>query len=926
MELKLATRFFAFAFMLFAAAFSLNAESLFQPYNLDFEDGYLKEMPNGWQTPQKLFKMGYQIGLSDSMKQNGRYSLHMKYVYKPADSTVDLVGSVFQSIKSNPYKGRKIKFSMAVYPILDIGATVKVWVNTRDVFDGMIKIVRSDKQKPKQRQWQRFEVEIDVDSSCETINYGFLLEGAGDLFVDDAKFTVLGDDSTQNDSPASLNPKSIPYLKSFAKLYGYLKYYYPSTEGRYANWDLISIAGLKLAESCKSNQDFIDKFSNFFYPVAPLYKISDKTNPALIDYKQPKEADGKTACIWLHKGTFSEVENEVQSSRIININESMRTSDGLALQAIDLNDFPSGNFKFTVKSKAKILSNGSFGDIYLRFESGTFQPIAVARLNQVITDSKWTTYTIEGSMPQNAKVLRIGISLYGEGSVWFDEMKMMISGSDGKFKDVSIKNPNFEDAQTNFVNGWMVPEMSTNAGYSVKQDKSTFSEGKASIIISNEDSPGIKHPDAGYIYTTSINNDLLLSFPACVYADSIQTYPKADSEFDYSKSGKNRYFLPNSLDKYTNMTVAIDAWFVLNQTHPFEISNEKSDAALEDALQLSAKSSGDDALNNVLNKLLAYYQDSQARAWKNTNSKRYAIPLLFEKINDKIYVTESSSELNIMPGTELIAIEGKPAVQYLSENFIPYISASNTDWAFTRALAEFRTGDYSSSINITVKDSSGISKNINLIRNIHVNELMPNRPPRTIELDSSIIYIDATRILDTEFKEGINHLMNYKTLVVDLRGISQMSEHFLGMFTEKPISPIQWNLNYYALPDKKMTTISNLAANIKTISRLKNLKVIFLTDNRTIGFSEAIASLVKFNSLGTIIGQTTNGNAGEIAAIRLPAGFNMSFTIVKGFTPDGILIHKKGIEPDIKVLPTLEAIQAGIDPIIFKAYEIGKSK
>lgn len=926
MELKLATRFFAFVFMVFAAAFSLRAESLFQPYNLDFEDGYLKEMPNGWQTSQKLFKMGYQIGLSDSMKQNGRFSLYMKYVYKPADSTVDLVGSVYQSIRSNPYKGKKIKFSMAVYPILDIGATVKVWVNTRDVFDGMLKIVRSDKQKPKQRQWQRFEVEIDVDSSCENINYGFFLEGAGELFVDDAQFTILGDDSTQNDPPTLLNTQSIPYLKTFAKLFGYLKYYYPSTEGRYANWDLISIAGLKLAETCKSNQDFIDKFSKFFSPVAPLYKISDKKNPAVLDYKQPKEADGKTACIWLHKGTFSEVENEVQSSRIININESMRTSDGLALQAIDISEFPSGNFKFNVKSKAKLSAKGSFGDVYLRFESGTFQPIAIVRLNQVITDGKWNTYSIEGTLPQNSKVLRIGISLYGEGSVWFDEMKLMMSGPDGKLKDILIKNSNFEESQTNFVNGWMVPEMSTNAGYTIKQDKTTYAEGKASIIITNEDSPGIKHPNEAYIYTTSINSDLLLSFPACVYADSIQTYPKADSEFDYSKSGKNKEFLANSFDKYTNMTVAIDAWFILNQTHPFEINNEKSDYALEEALQLSSNAFGDNALNNVLNKLLAYYEDSQARAWKNTNSKRYAIPLLFEKINDKIYVTESISDLNIKPGTELTAIEGKPAIQYLNENFIPYISASNSDWAYTRALAEFRTGDFSSSINITLKDSSNTPKTINLIRNIHVNELIPNRPPRTIELDSSIIYIDATRVLDTELKEGINHLMQYKTIVFDLRGASQLSEHFLGMFTDKPILPLQWNLNYYALPDKKMTTISNLASNIKTISRLKNNKAIFLTDNRTMGFSEAIASLVKSNSLGTIIGQTTNGNAGELAAIRLPAGFNMSFTIIKGFTPEGILIHKNGIEPDIKVIPSLEAIQSSIDPIIFKAYEIGKSK
>lgn len=58
---------------------------------------------------------------------------------------------------------------------------------------------------------------------------------------------------------AIMAQKDISHLKAFAKTYGYVKYFHPSTESTKIDWDAFSAYGVSKILACESSQDFLDR-------------------------------------------------------------------------------------------------------------------------------------------------------------------------------------------------------------------------------------------------------------------------------------------------------------------------------------------------------------------------------------------------------------------------------------------------------------------------------------------------------------------------------------------------------------------------------------------------------------------------------------------------------------------------------------------
>ena len=72
-----------------------------------------------------------------------------------------------------------------------------------------------------------------------------------------------------------------------------------------------------------------------------------------------------------------------------------------------------------------------------------------------------------------------------------------------------------------------------------------------------------------------------------------------------------------------------------------------------------------------------------------------------------------------------------------------------------------------------------------------------------------------------------------------------------------------------------------------------------LVNGNSASASEIFAGAVKDFGIGTLIGTTTYGKGIVQQMISLKDGSAMKVTISKYYTPSGVCIHKKGIEPDI---------------------------
>lgn len=110
-----------------------------------------------------------------------------------------------------------------------------------------------------------------------------------------------------------------------------------------------------------------------------------------------------------------------------------------------------------------------------------------------------------------------------------------------------------------------------------------------------------------------------------------------------------------------------------------------------------------------------------------------------------------------------------------------------------------------------------------------------------------------------------------------------------------------------------------------------DIPLVLLVDGGSASASEILSGAVKDTNSGTLVGTTTFGKGLVQDVESLSDGSGMKYTAAEYFTPNGINIHGKGIEPDI-VIEMPEALSEegktdqSEDPQLKKAIEVLKSK
>jgi C-terminal processing protease CtpA/Prc len=155
---------------------------------------------------------------------------------------------------------------------------------------------------------------------------------------------------------------------------------------------------------------------------------------------------------------------------------------------------------------------------------------------------------------------------------------------------------------------------------------------------------------------------------------------------------------------------------------------------------------------------------------------------------------------------------------------------------------------------------------------------------------------------DVRLKDYIEPLAQREGYIFDLRGFSSISEYFLSFLTNDSILNAKWEVPVYTQPDKLNPSSSIFGTGkISGNGKLSGKKVVFITDEKTTGYAEAIISIIKSNKLAKVLGQPTSGAPGEVFAVRLYGNFNVSLSGLKVYSPDGNLLTGSPIKPDILV-------------------------
>lgn len=178
----------------------------------------------------------------------------------------------------------------------------------------------------------------------------------------------------------------------------------------------------------------------------------------------------------------------------------------------------------------------------------------------------------------------------------------------------------------------------------------------------------------------------------------------------------------------------------------------------------------------------------------------------------------------------------------------------------------------------------------------------------------------------TEFTEAVESLEEdgMKKLIIDVR--------------DNPggVLSVVCDIADYILPEGIITyteTRTGIRQEYKSDKQEIDIPMALLINGSSASASEILAGALKDYKRAEIIGQTSFGKGIVQKVFPFSDGSGMSMTISKYYTPNGISIHEKGIEPDIEVeLPEkykdsyVSEIPRKEDTQLNKAIEILKSK
>lgn len=252
-------------------------------------------------------------------------------------------------------------------------------------------------------------------------------------------------------------------------------------------------------------------------------------------------------------------------------------------------------------------------------------------------------------------------------------------------------------------------------------------------------------------------------------------------------------------------------------------------------------------------------------------------------------------------------IEGTPAFRAglkSGEAILAIDGKSTKDMAIEEAVTHIR-GPRGSTVKLTVQAEGGKSRIVPIVRDNIVTKAV-----KIEELDGNIGYIRLNTFMANDASDEIRQaLIKFKGkdgLILDLRGnpggLLPNAIDIGSMFIKD--GPIVHVVNRQGKKD-------SFKASGKVVVNAK-IPVAVLVDGGSASASEILGGALQDTHRAVLIGTKTFGKGLVQTVHPLSDGSGVAITTNKYLTPSGHDIHKKGIEPDIKVeIPKIDIDKEG---------------
>lgn len=338
----------------------------------------------------------------------------------------------------------------------------------------------------------------------------------------------------------------------------------------------------------------------------------------------------------------------------------------------------------------------------------------------------------------------------------------------------------------------------------------------------------------------------------------------------------------------------------------------------------------------LLQAFYAQLHDGHTGVWANNGPLADSVygrpPLRAHLVEGRVLLRDVRSDslrrTGLVPGLEIVQIDGQPVVAYADRVVRPYQSGStiqNVDvQTYTYGLLN---GPKAQPVRLTLRDAKGHEFTRVLPRRGY-GKLVPTASVRLRFLPGNVAYLQINEFeTDAGFRRfaaAFDSIQNTSALIIDLRhnggGNSSNGYDILSYLTDKPYRPGSYQSRIYSAVGRARgegvrfenlyTTSTRSPAGGK---KLYTKPVAVLISGETFSAAEDFCSAYVGLKRGILVGEPTGGSTGQPLAFSLPGGIMARVCTKRDAYPDGTEWNGIGILPTVPVRPTVAALQAGRD-------------
>lgn len=319
-------------------------------------------------------------------------------------------------------------------------------------------------------------------------------------------------------------------------------------------------------------------------------------------------------------------------------------------------------------------------------------------------------------------------------------------------------------------------------------------------------------------------------------------------------------------------------------------------------------------------------------------------PISQKRFGDRVFVTgvysDEYTQKGVKSGTEIIAINGMPIIEYGNKYVVPFIPSSTEQWSKTYAFnsENLTKGNRGEPITITFQNKGGKPFDIVDQRQSPWGIVKPDMTFKYSTLPGNIglLRIPSFRSNNFDFSRLVEvfdtEITHNNGLIIDIRdnigGNSQIGEALMMLLATDSIPTGSWDTPRYdaayASWGQEWHTITEPAQSyppyfMQTNEVAKYDKpIVLLINNGTFSSSENFAALFRNSKRGLIIGTPTGGSTGNPIVINLGWGYYGRICTRQERLADGTEFIGVGIQPDIYIEET-EEVLFGKDDVLNQA-------